>query len=315
MSSPLISVIIPVYNVEAYITQCLDSVLRQTHTNLEIICVDDCGQDNSIEMINTIAKNDERIVVVRNTANAGIAVARNTGMKAANGEYISFLDSDDYFDINALKNMVDNAINTNADIVAANTMVFADNPDDLAQQKTVEQKSKFLRHDTFGNYQVSLENFHEAHKIISVTSWGKLYKTSFIRENNLWFVDGFCQNEDVGFRIKWLACFPLISIINAVGVFYRQRIGSVMHAVDTQRAYKQQHIHQIQVSVLDGIAYIRAAKPKKIADILIDTVKRQGDYQHYIARQKPFYLRWTKHEKYIKLFGIKIFSKRARKNR
>ena len=316
MSSPLISVIIPVYNTEAYITQCLDSVLQQTHTNLEIICVDDCGQDNSIEMINTIAKNDDRVKVIHHTKNAGTAAARNTGMKAANGEYIFFLDPDDYLDIHIIEKMVDNAIYTNADVVTSQTVSFADDPNDITQTLVAKNLTEYYGGFQGINCRASLDNFTEINRAVSAICCGKLFKMQFITDNKLRFIDDMCSiAEDQGFYIKWLSCFPLISSIDAVGIFYRIRNNSAMHFVRTASKGDKTSITNAQISVFDAIAYIRDTKSPKIAKALIAEVKKMNVYDRYIARQKPFYFRWTKHEKYIKLFGIKIFSKRDRKSR
>ena len=86
--SALISVIIPVYNVEAYITECLDSVLSQSHRDIEVICVDDCGKDGSLAIAERYAEQDSRVKIIRHEHNRGVGPARNTGMDAASGEYI-----------------------------------------------------------------------------------------------------------------------------------------------------------------------------------------------------------------------------------
>ena len=97
-----ISVIVPVYNVENYLIQCLDSIINQTLKDIEIICVDDCSPDNSIEILEEYKNKDNRISIIRHSNNQGLGPARNTGLKHANGEYISFVDSDDYIDKNFL---------------------------------------------------------------------------------------------------------------------------------------------------------------------------------------------------------------------
>lgn len=117
MSEPLISVIIPVYNVESYIHQCLDSVINQTYKNLEIILIDDGSKDNSGKICDAYAANDKRIVVVHQK-NAGVGMARNTGLHICHGEYLTFMDSDDYIDIDMIQVLFESLCLYGADMVS-----------------------------------------------------------------------------------------------------------------------------------------------------------------------------------------------------
>ena len=105
----LLSVIIPVYNVEKYLKKCLDSVLNQEFKNFEIICIDDCSTDSSLKILKEYAKSNERIKVLQNNTNLGLGLTRNIGLNAAMGKYIHFLDSDDFLNKDAY-NIVNKAI-------------------------------------------------------------------------------------------------------------------------------------------------------------------------------------------------------------
>jgi glycosyltransferase involved in cell wall biosynthesis len=113
---PKVSVIIPIYNVEKYLSRCLDSVCNQTLSDIEIICINDCSPDNSIDILNNRAKTDNRIKVIDFKQNQGVSVARNTGIEAATGEYIAFVDPDDYIDLDFYEKLYNKAIEENADI-------------------------------------------------------------------------------------------------------------------------------------------------------------------------------------------------------
>ena len=115
MRTPLISVIIPVYNVEKYLHRCLDSVIAQTYQNIEIICVDDGSIDESGRICNQYAVRDARIKVIHQE-NQGLSAARNRGLDAAEGEYIAFVDSDDYILEDMYKKMLDKLLNYNVDL-------------------------------------------------------------------------------------------------------------------------------------------------------------------------------------------------------
>src|SRR5687768_12871254 len=116
-STPKVSVIMPVYNTELYLQDCLDSVLNQTLPDFELICVDDSSTDGSVAILEENAKKDSRIHIVHQE-NAGAGAARNNGFRNATGEFTFFLDSDDLCDLHLLEKTVGKAEETNADIVA-----------------------------------------------------------------------------------------------------------------------------------------------------------------------------------------------------
>ena len=115
-NQPLLSVIIPAYNVEKYIDHCLNTVTNQTYKNLEIIIVDDGSPDNSGKIIDDWSKKDCRIKVIHKE-NGGLGFARNSGLEIATGDYIAFIDSDDYIDLNMYETLINKAIETKSDIV------------------------------------------------------------------------------------------------------------------------------------------------------------------------------------------------------
>ena len=116
MTCPSISVIVPVYNAESYLRRCIDSIINQTYTNLEIILINDESPDNSGAICNEYAKNDNRIIVVHQ-ANIGPGGARNTGVKIATGNYIAFVDADDYLDLSAYENLIPFILENDLDVV------------------------------------------------------------------------------------------------------------------------------------------------------------------------------------------------------
>lgn len=113
----LVSVIIPVYKVEKYLSKCLDSVLSQTYQNLEIICVNDCSPDNSLQILEKYSFQDERLKIISLEKNCGQSFARNTGLKVAKGEYVCFLDSDDWVDSDYISSLYNVAESQNLNAV------------------------------------------------------------------------------------------------------------------------------------------------------------------------------------------------------
>ena len=116
-----ISIIIPVYNSEKYIRRCLNSILNQTFQDFEIILIDDNSKDNSLKIVSEIEKtHKDKIKILKNAKNVGAGASRNKGLKIASGEYITFIDSDDYIEKNTLKRMYESCVNTDSDIARIN---------------------------------------------------------------------------------------------------------------------------------------------------------------------------------------------------
>ncbi len=116
MNSPKISIIIPVYNTEIYIAKCLESTINQTYKNLEIICIDDESNDNSLSVLHQYEQKDNRIKIYTQK-NSGQGICRNNGIKYATGEYIMFVDSDDWLDLSATEEIIKTFISKNAEVI------------------------------------------------------------------------------------------------------------------------------------------------------------------------------------------------------
>ena len=142
MEDKMISVIIPVYNVEKYLCECIDSVLGQTYQDYEVILVDDGSTDSSGTICDKYAETNSRIKVIHRK-NGGLSEARNTGFDAANGEYIYFLDSDDYIRADALERMHEASKKTNADIYFFEAEVFYDDKENVDNSVLYERKSDY----------------------------------------------------------------------------------------------------------------------------------------------------------------------------
>ena len=177
-----ISVIVPVYNVEEYLEKCLDSVTNQTLKDIEIICINDGSTDNSLEILKTYAGQDNRIVII-NKQNEGVAAARNDGLDIAQGDYIMFLDSDDYLTPEACETAYNKITEKNADI---GVFSHFENENGIClespKNKNVRQ---FAQDETLTDY-----------SCFQIMSCDKIYKKSFLNDNNLRFPKGIKNAED-----------------------------------------------------------------------------------------------------------------------
>ncbi|WP_304354613.1 glycosyltransferase family 2 protein [Brachyspira innocens] len=226
-----ISVIVPVYNVENYLRQCLDSIINQTLKDIEIICVDDCSPDNSIEILEEYKNKDNRISIIRHSNNQGLGPARNTGLKHANGEYISFIDSDDYIDKNFLFYLYSTAKKYDSDVT--NTINIKNDFDGQLRDHWRFNKIKNLPNcfnDSISNISIKDEKENTV-EYPYMTAWNKIYRKSFLLENDLYFMDIISGAEDEDFYKRLLICEPKMSYNHNAIYYYRQRQGSIMNII------------------------------------------------------------------------------------
>lgn len=213
-----LSVIIPVYNTNKYLEKCLESIVNQTLKDIEIICIDDGSTDNSLEILNNFAKKDKRIKVLTQK-NQGQSVARNAGIKAAKGEYIGFIDSDDWADETMFEKLYNNAKTYNSDIAMCSITMFDEKTGDYNTKDpymTLDLFDKSFENRAF-NYKDTLKFLFR----ICVVPWNKIYKSEFLIGNNILFPEGLFFEDNV-FCIEVLLNAENISIIKEPLIYYRR---------------------------------------------------------------------------------------------
>jgi glycosyltransferase involved in cell wall biosynthesis len=217
---PKVSVIVPVYNVEKYLRQCLDSVLNQTLRDIEIICVNDGSMDGSLAILEEYVKKDLRVVVINQT-NQGAGLARNKGIEVAKGEYIHFMDSDDYLVDGAYEKFYSVAKNNDLDIIRGKSHVF-----DEINKKVISMGYYELKDISKNKLFNKIMRFYDFPKIfteVAVSPWIGLYKTYFIREYNVLYSDLICVN-DRPFWIKSLINAKKIMFIDEYMEYHRRNV-------------------------------------------------------------------------------------------
>lgn len=217
MKKPVISVIVPVYNVENYLAKCLDSILNQTFSNIEIICVNDGSTDNSRKILETYKNKDSRIKIV-DKKNGGLSSARNAGMKVATGEFYSFIDSDDWIDITMLEKLYNNMLEHESDISICAVHQFDETNqriDDSNPYYTLEYFDK-----TFDNRAFSYVDTKPFIMDVCVMAWNKLYRRSLIEKCNAEFPDGLIF-EDGPFFFTIFFKTQKVSIVRDFLYYYR----------------------------------------------------------------------------------------------
>jgi glycosyltransferase involved in cell wall biosynthesis len=208
MNNPIISVIIPVYNVEKYLSRCLDSVINQTIKDIEIICVNDCTQDNCDEILKRYKKYDNRINTIKHDRNRGLSAARNTGLSNARGKYIYFIDSDDWVDLGYLEEMLVAIEANNVDVVFNSNILHG------SEYEFIPLIEKMNRGFQSTRYTVN-------------AAWAYLIKKSYLNKYNVVFPEGL-KYEDFYFNQIIIRDNDEIYTVCENAYYYFRRTDSIM---------------------------------------------------------------------------------------
>ena len=225
MSKTKLAIIVPVYNVEPYIEQCLTSLVNQTMQDIEIICVDDCGTDNSMKIVEKYAKTDKRIKIVHNEQNSGLSESRNNGVRATKAEYVMFCDSDDWFADDMCEKMYNAITAENADWAICGTQVIYEADHDKKDSDDVY-------------FAVTHSGTHDKDMNImrryAVCAWNKIYKRDILVKNNVWFPRGLKYEDEFMFR-AYMTQINKIAFVPEKLYKYRRRAGSIMNTTFKQK--------------------------------------------------------------------------------
>ena len=213
---PKVSVIVPIYNVEKYLEKCINSLLSQTLEDIQIILVNDGSKDNSGNIAKEYEKNNKDRVIYVEKENGGLSDARNYGLKYATGDFIAFLDSDDYIEKNAYEEMYTKAIEENADYVECDFIWEFHNKIRVDKQYPYKNKKEML-------------------SFVRVVAWNKLIKRQLIIDNNLEFPKGL-RYEDVEFTYKLIPFINKFAYVDKPFIHYVQREGSIANVQNERTA-------------------------------------------------------------------------------
>ena len=234
MSEPKISIIIPVYNVEKYLRECLDSCVNQTLEDIEIICVDDCSTDNSYKILEEYQQKDPRIRIFQQEENKKQGAARNKGLEVATGEYVWFVDSDDYIDTKACQILYDTIKEFDVDMLCFSALKFIDE----------DKKRKFI-YDKYYHQGVQINKIYHLKTNwkeikftnLNVTPWAYLTKRSALQ--NFKFREGVFF-EDADFTPILFSSLNSFCYIPYTAYFYRVNQGSTMLSPISQKRLENQ---------------------------------------------------------------------------
>lgn len=224
MNGPLVSIGIPVYNVEPYIEKCLLSALSQSYENLEILVVDDCGTDNSMAIVASLIQTHSRgniVRIIKHEQNKGIGEARNTIIKDCKGKYVYFIDSDDFIEPNAIDLLCAQADNYETDVVIASHRKVALITGEELPTYQYKSFQSFQGEDVFANFVCSDLRWH-----IAIVVWNILFSVDFLKSNGLLFVGR--KDEDALFLSEYYSEVKSAVIIPDITYNYVARPDSIM---------------------------------------------------------------------------------------
>lgn len=312
----LISIIVPIYKVEKYLSRCVSSIINQTYKKLEIILVNDGSPDNCGRMCDEFSKIDNRIKVIHKK-NGGLSDARNAGLKIASGIYVSFLDSDDWIDQTYIEKLYKLLIESNADISVCNFKRTSDENCNLIQSKgdVYEFTNKEALQQFYGEFSSQL-----------FVAWGKLYKATLFK--NIMYPYGKIHEDDfTTYKLLYIA--QKIVLTTEQLIYYWQRNDSIMgmifnpkHTIDLLEAYEE----RAQFLLGIGMENISHKTYKSIFFLYLKIYFEDTKFNKSINLEKyklsfknlKFILRKTKQDSYFKVFyelfytipfAIKIFYK------
>lgn len=236
-----VSVIIPVYNAEKYITECVGSLLNQTLKQCEFIFVNDGSTDQSGTIIEEFKKKDSRIILI-NQENQGVSIARNNGLKIASGEYVGFVDADDYIEIDMFETMYHAAKENDCDTVVSNF--------------ERELDGHFVKTRYIFPYEVSLTKKYISEEIIPYflktedlnSIWNKIYRNKIIKQNNLRFPPNIDLGEDARFNIHFFSIASSAKFIDYCGYHYREVLGSATRDI-SKKDYFQKALEEYTLEI------------------------------------------------------------------
>lgn len=306
---PLITIIIPAFNVEKYVKKCIDSIKEQTFQDYEVIIVDDGSSDNTLKVINENI-NDKFTVISQK--NSGAGYARNAGIKLSNGKYIGFMDSDDFlYDKNSLDKVAKILLEKNADVITYKMVRYYDKKNNFLEEDNITEENKL-----FKNVEEYLALTIKSSRL-SVSPCDKFIKSSILKKNKIYF-DNFAMLEDIDWSLIVFKYTKSVYVLNEpIYVYRKQRTGSTTSFYNFRKTESCYNIIKKWCNYcnagekhgdlyLNYIAYqyiiLLAAINKK--NCSKEIIKELKNYKYLLKYSENFKVRLA--EKMYKIFGYNI---------
>lgn len=282
---PLVSIIVPVYNVSDYIERCINSIISQTYSNIECIIIDDVTPDDSIKKCETIISNYTgpiKFKIIHREENGGLSAARNTGTKASTGDYLYYIDSDDDISSDCIEKMVSYVLDDDSiEMVQGNYLKISDDGKELGKSEDVRILNNDEARDNFLNK-----------RIINEFVWNKLLKRSFILDNQLFNKKGLI-NQDLLWMYHVQKCLKNAVLLKEATYYYRIRPGSIVTSSSKKKQGNSYSI--IYTEILDTLT--AGKEREELYGYLYNFSHAVVAYKRNAPELKPVY------QKYKKMIG------------
>ena len=312
MTKPLVSIILPVYNAQNHIARCLDSICAQTWQNLEIIVLNDGSKDQSLPVCQEYRSRDQRILLV-DKANSGVSDTRNLGLKLASGEYVQFVDSDDYIDPDFTQNLVTAAQEHHADLVIAPyKMVIpagASKPEQVLEKIQEDlgvmsvarppevREYGFLPQGVYDKDTFARRLMDKPASYFYSVLWNKLYRRDILTRHDIRFTSEMRWAEDLVFNMQYIQYAEVFASIPQPGYYYVQNPQSICHtqikhATLVQNKIQVFHYYKDLYTRLGMYEQVRPQLYKFLIDIAESTYP-SGPFKKVIDEAKAY---WKEHK-------------------
>jgi glycosyltransferase involved in cell wall biosynthesis len=241
-----LSIIVPFYKAEKYVQKCLDSILNQSFKDFEIIAINDASPDNTLSILKEYQAIDNRIKIINHTNNLGVAEARNSGLKVSKGDYIAFVDQDDWVHKDMYENLINSALTNNADIVECN---YEENGFSVLKNMPNKFPSDTLN---ISDYIILLYR-----NSLSLALWNKIYNSKSIKNNNIFFTDHKkVEAEDLLFNLEVFGEKKIINIINKNYYYHTRHSESLsFHKIENYLPKTDNLINKYTSTIKNSINY------------------------------------------------------------
>lgn len=271
MKNPLVSIIIPVFNSESFLCKCIDSVINQTYRNLEILLILGHSSDNSEKICNEYAMKDRRISVYFEDR-SGPSGARNTGLKYFKGDYVSFVDADDYINPMMIERFIDSFLNLSPSLVMGNFSKLESDGSTTPQMVTFRPDDNAFEEPCLHIIPSGIDDYifhfykHPSNHMISYC-WGRLYNSSIIREFGITFIDNMQLFEDYVFNLEYLKYSSSLFFINYPFYTYRMHSSHISASMAILNGDSLIHDMNVFQSKTNEFFEVRSQNPFYLSDI------------------------------------------------
>lgn len=307
MEEALVSVVVPIYKVEKYLSSCIESIINQTYKKIEIILVDDGSPDSCPRICDSYADLDSRIVVIHKK-NGGLSDARNVGIGKSTGEYITFVDSDDRLEAEFIELLLNLILKTNSDIAFCDYQNINEESNIIGYSKT---KNSIL---CFSNFECLKNMYQPRFHGIEFVTWGKLYKTQLFKKNNIEFPYGKIHEDT--FTTYKLCYYSKKTVFTERCLYcYRIRPGSIMTS-----SFNVKHVDKLEAG-LEACDFFESKNEQKMLDLAfndflysnvslyLDLCRSKKKVDFSAAKNKMMAIYKAGIQRYMKKTSIKLYKK------